>query len=364
LGGEPHRDDTRAGTFTLLYYPNPEWKSGWDGETVFYEQSGEIAFSVLLRPNRAVFFDSRILHAGRAPSRICTALRVSVAYKLEAAIAPPRPRMEDAGQIHAVRAAGPSEGLETLQVDGAKRLYRARIAETEVLRAVEDRLTELAVRLRLPGFRPGRIPNSVLHQRYGAQARAAVLKRLAVGVALRELPAGSVASACDLLAGAESGEMVIALAATHLPDLPELDYSALKISRIVVVDGDPSPEEAAFARDHWKSQVLDRLDAAYPIPLFPGLIDRELAAILKVAESSGSIPGGAEERQALEAEFRKIAERRLRLGVVVTELARRLGMQAADGAGLEDRVLERLAEQAAVTELRMAAKDLREMMAS
>lgn len=83
LGGLPHQDDVRPGTFTLLYYPMPEWKPEWDGETVYLDAEGEIAFTVRPRPNRAVVFDSRILHAGRAPSRACPELRVTVAFKLQ-----------------------------------------------------------------------------------------------------------------------------------------------------------------------------------------------------------------------------------------------------------------------------------------
>ena len=84
LSGEPHVDDMRAGCYTLLYYPMEEWKSEWEGETVFYDERGEIVLVVVPRPNQAIFFDSRIRHVGRAPSRSCAALRVTVAYKIEA----------------------------------------------------------------------------------------------------------------------------------------------------------------------------------------------------------------------------------------------------------------------------------------
>ncbi len=50
LGGKPHLDDVRPGSFTLLYYPMQEWDAGWDGETVFLEPDGEIAQSVRPRP--------------------------------------------------------------------------------------------------------------------------------------------------------------------------------------------------------------------------------------------------------------------------------------------------------------------------
>ncbi|MDE3197594.1 MAG: 2OG-Fe(II) oxygenase [Acidobacteriota bacterium] len=69
LGGRPHFDDTRPGCFTLLLYAVPEWRPEWDGETMFFDEAGEAMRAVKPRPNRAVLFDSRIVHAGRAPSR-------------------------------------------------------------------------------------------------------------------------------------------------------------------------------------------------------------------------------------------------------------------------------------------------------
>lgn len=80
-GGQPHTDDIRPGTFTLLYYPMTEWKEEWDGETVSHDSLSEVEMTVRPRPNRAVFFDSGIPHAG---------LRVTVAYKhLETVAAEP-----------------------------------------------------------------------------------------------------------------------------------------------------------------------------------------------------------------------------------------------------------------------------------
>ncbi len=83
LGGRPHVDDSREGAFTLLYYPMPQWRSEWEGETLFFDDRGNVLTGVLPVPNRAVLFDSRLQHAGRAPSRYCGGLRVTVAYKLE-----------------------------------------------------------------------------------------------------------------------------------------------------------------------------------------------------------------------------------------------------------------------------------------
>jgi hypothetical protein len=82
LGGRTHADGNEPGLYTLLCYPMPTWDPAWGGETVFHRTDGEIALAVLPKPNRAVLFDARIPHEGRAPSRDFAGLRVTVAFKL------------------------------------------------------------------------------------------------------------------------------------------------------------------------------------------------------------------------------------------------------------------------------------------
>jgi SM-20-related protein len=89
LGGRPHVDDAREGCVTLLYYPMPVWLPEWEGETLFFDPRGNVRAGIAPVPNRAVLFDSRLLHSGRAPSRHCAGLRVTIALKLEPPPAPP-----------------------------------------------------------------------------------------------------------------------------------------------------------------------------------------------------------------------------------------------------------------------------------
>lgn len=89
--GHMHPDDSTEGTYTLLIYATREWKVEWGGETSFYLNGNphqnigknlvDIA-SVLPMPRRAVFFDSRLVHMGRAPNRIFSGMRITLAYKL------------------------------------------------------------------------------------------------------------------------------------------------------------------------------------------------------------------------------------------------------------------------------------------
>ena len=67
---------------TALWYVCAEWDFEWGGETVFFDEAGEIACSVRPKPGRLVLFDGDILHAGRPPSRICYHPRYTLAIKL------------------------------------------------------------------------------------------------------------------------------------------------------------------------------------------------------------------------------------------------------------------------------------------
>ena len=59
-----------------------------------------------------------------------------------------------------------------------KRL-KIQVPAEEVNKQIDARLRELGKQVRLKGFRPGRIPFSVLRQRYGPQAKAEVIQQTA-----------------------------------------------------------------------------------------------------------------------------------------------------------------------------------------
>ena len=369
LGGQPHLDDQQPGAYTLLYYPNPEWKDGWDGETVYYDQAGEIALAVRPRPNRAVFFDSGILHAGRAPSRLCPALRVTVAYKLQAITGPAAGSRPSAAAAEPDKQETPPENVSCTELaesrDGASRVYRLCVASSAIDHAVEEHLTRLGSTLRLPGFRPGKIPMAVLEQRYGTRARADAVNRIAAETTQRLIPKHSVVASFDLRAGAASGDLEFDAKTTYLPDLPAVDFSTLVLERLSTAPEDlqaarlGEAEAASLLRNHLKLQVLDQLDAAYHIPLLPLLIERELAKVWQAAEPD--VPASAAERESVMAELRAIAERRVRLGAVVAEIARRNGIEAQDRAELENKVVDFLVAHARVQDRKASLAELREL---
>lgn len=82
--GYPHVDSRKPGNYTTIFYINPVWKPEWAGETIFMNDLGDIAHAVLPKPGRMVLFDGRIIHAARAVTRICPAMRVTLMFKTRA----------------------------------------------------------------------------------------------------------------------------------------------------------------------------------------------------------------------------------------------------------------------------------------
>ena len=79
--GYPHKDSTRTGELTTIVYMNTEWKKEWAGETVFFDEAGEIVKAVLPRYGRVVTFPSEMEHCARSVARACPVLRVTLVVK-------------------------------------------------------------------------------------------------------------------------------------------------------------------------------------------------------------------------------------------------------------------------------------------
>ena len=77
-----HRDSPNEGDYTLLLYCNNEWRAEWGGFTVF--QTGDIEQQVIVPfPNKAVLFQSNILHVGLEPTKHFSGLRTTLAFKFQ-----------------------------------------------------------------------------------------------------------------------------------------------------------------------------------------------------------------------------------------------------------------------------------------
>ncbi|MGN2246237.1 trigger factor [Frateuria sp. GZRR35] len=109
---------------------------------------------------------------------------------------------------------------------------------------VSARIAEMGRTVRLKGFRPGKVPTTVIQQRFGSQVRGEVLSDL-IGSTLREAfekenlrPVAN--PSIDTTGKPENGEIAYTATFEVMPEFPQIDIAALEINRPVaeVTDAD------------------------------------------------------------------------------------------------------------------------------
>ena len=98
------------------------------------------------------------------------------------------------------------------------------------------------------------------------------------------------------------------------------------------VRGNIEREYGNASRAKWKRGLLDALDKRYDFDLPQGLVDQEFAQIWKQveaeqAQTKKSFEDENTTEEAARADYRKIAERRVRLGLVLAEIGEEAGVK-------------------------------------
>ncbi|HLH11910.1 MAG TPA: trigger factor [Methylovirgula sp.] len=94
-------------------------------------------------------------------------------------------------------------------------------------------------------------------------------------------------------------------------------------------------EEEAISRRKWKRELLDALDQKFTFELPSSLVDQEFDLIWRQAEAERKAEGRSFEddgttEEAERAEYRAIAERRVRLGLVLAEIGEKAAIKVSD----------------------------------
>ena len=112
------------------------------------------------------------------------------------------------------------------------------------------------------------------------------------------------------------------------------------------IRGNMEREFGQASRAKWKRALLDALDKKYAFDLPQGLVEQEFTAIWAQVEGEQKQTGKsfADENtteEAARADYRKIAERRVRLGLVLAEIGEEAGVKVSDEE-LNAALMERL----------------------
>lgn len=94
-------------------------------------------------------------------------------------------------------------------------------------------------------------------------------------------------------------------------------------------------EQAAISRRKWKRELLDALDKNFSFELPEALVTREFESIWRDATAERSKEGKSFADEGMDeeterADFKRIAERRVRLGLVLAEIGQKAGVTVAE----------------------------------
>jgi len=148
--------------------------------------------------------------------------------------------------------------------DGLKREYTITVPAGDLEQEITRRLGEIGRQVRLPGFRPGKVPMQILRTRFGPSVRGEVLQSTlqassAEAISERQLrPA--LPPKVDILSADEGADLEYKMAVEVLPEIPEPSFDDLGIERLVVEVPDQEVDQAIerIAEQQRKSEAVER----------------------------------------------------------------------------------------------------------
>src|ERR1700730_5887883 len=122
--------------------------------------------------------------------------------------------------------------------DGLKHEFRIVIPACDLETQISRRLDQLGRQIRLPGFRPGKVPQNLLRQRYGNAVRGEVLESTVQGSSAEAIRARTRRPALQpkaaIVAPDEGPHLEHPLSVEVLPHLPQPDFAKMELERVVV----------------------------------------------------------------------------------------------------------------------------------
>ncbi len=141
--------------------------------------------------------------------------------------------------------------VETLN-EGLKRAYTLTIAAKDIAKRVDAEIARVAPQVKMPGFRPGKVPPNLVRKMHGeaieADALNTTIQESVQSLVAKEKLRPAMSPAVELGEGYAPGkDAEIKVALEILPDIAKVDIDGLKLERLVV-EADDDAVKAALTR--------------------------------------------------------------------------------------------------------------------
>jgi len=119
--------------------------------------------------------------------------------------------------------------------DGLKREFKIVVSAKDIDEKLNDRLAELGRTVRLPGFRPGKIPSKILKQRFGRSVMGEILEQAVNDSAAQAMAEQGIQPVMppkiEVTSFDDGTDLEYTMALELMPEIQPIDFSSLQLER-------------------------------------------------------------------------------------------------------------------------------------
>lgn len=176
--------------------------------------------------------------------------------------------------------------ISELKNEGLSREYSVTIPAADIDQRVDARLQEVGATVRIPGFRPGKVPLNMLRQRFSKSVLGEVLESAVNETSQEVLRENDLRPAMqpkiEIESFEEGKDLVFKVGVECMPEIEEADYSKIKLTRLKAKVEDKEVDDALerIAKDFRKTEPVAKARKAkagdVTVIDFKGSIDGEV----------------------------------------------------------------------------------------
>jgi trigger factor len=146
--------------------------------------------------------------------------------------------------------------------EGLKREFKVVVSANDIKTKMDSRLQEIGQTVRLPGFRPGKVPMPILKKRYGPAVMGEVLERAVSDSSNQAMMERGLRPALqpkiEVKSFAENADLEYTLAVEVLPDIQPANFAEMQLERMKVDVPDAEIDKALnrIAEQHERSEKI------------------------------------------------------------------------------------------------------------
>ena len=138
--------------------------------------------------------------------------------------------------------------VKELSAEGLKRAYEVVVDASEIEQRVDKRLDELKKTIKVPGFRPGKVPVTLLKKQYGRSVMGEVLEQAVNEGSQQAINDNELKPALrpkiEVKSFEDGKDLEFSMELEVLPDVPKVDLKAIELTRLKAEVTDEAMAEA------------------------------------------------------------------------------------------------------------------------